>query len=79
MTDLRAAERSGGTALRGRTVGLAAATLTAVYAIGQVLGPLLVIPVVGHSFATAFTVAAVVIAMSAILAFAAARARRVPR
>jgi MFS family permease len=57
----------------------AAATLTAVYAIGQVLGPLLVIPVVGHSFATAFTVAAVVIAMSAILAFAAARARPAPR
>jgi hypothetical protein len=40
-----------------------------------VLGPLLVIRVVGHSFATAFTVAAVVIAMPAILALAAARAR----
>ncbi|MGW5753156.1 hypothetical protein [Nocardia rhamnosiphila] len=85
MTDLRAAERSGGPALRGRAVGIAlrisraAATLTAVYAIGQVLGPLLVVPVVGRSFATAFTVAAVVIAISAILAFAAARARRAAR
>ncbi|WP_051164670.1 YbfB/YjiJ family MFS transporter [Nocardia testacea] len=64
---------------RGLDVPRAAATLTAVYAIGQVIGPLLVVPVIGHSFATAFTVAAVVIAISAVLAFAAFRAGRYPR
>lgn len=53
-----------------------AATLTAVYAVGQVAGPLVVAPVLGDSYRTAFTVAALVITASAVLAVAAIRAHR---
>ncbi|MGW5381542.1 hypothetical protein [Nocardia sp. NPDC003963] len=49
--------------------------LTATYAIGQVAGPLLVIPVIGTDFTTAFTIAAVTITLAAIPALAADRAR----
>ncbi|WP_082681589.1 YbfB/YjiJ family MFS transporter [Nocardia jinanensis] len=54
----------------------AAAVLTATYAVGQVTGPLIVIPVLGTDFATAFTIAAMIIALSAILALAASRTHR---
>ncbi|MFI5775780.1 YbfB/YjiJ family MFS transporter [Nocardia sp. NPDC051570] len=40
----------------------AAATLTAVYGLGQVLGPLVVTPVLGTSYTAAFAIAAVVLA-----------------
>ncbi|MCM6776716.1 YbfB/YjiJ family MFS transporter [Nocardia sp. CDC159] len=40
----------------------AAATLTAGYGLGQVLGPLVVTPVLGSSYAAAFAIAAVVLA-----------------
>ncbi|WP_324192734.1 YbfB/YjiJ family MFS transporter [Nocardia transvalensis] len=40
----------------------AAATLTAVYGLGQVLGPLVVAPVLGASYAAAFAIVAVVLA-----------------
>ncbi|WP_433710284.1 YbfB/YjiJ family MFS transporter [Nocardia sp. CA-084685] len=53
------------------SVTRAAASLTAVYAVGQVIGPLIVVPVIGDSFATAFTLAAVIIAVAATLALAA--------
>ncbi|NUP28440.1 MAG: YbfB/YjiJ family MFS transporter [Nocardia sp.] len=54
----------------------AAAKLTAGYAVGQVAGPLIVIPVIGTDFGTAFTIAALIIAFSAALAAAATRAER---
>lgn len=50
-----------------------AATLTAVYAIGQVAGPLIVAPVIGNSYAVAFAIAAILVACSAALAIAATR------
>ncbi|WP_278266225.1 YbfB/YjiJ family MFS transporter [Nocardia sp. AG03] len=53
-----------------------AATLTAVFAVGQVLGPLLVLPVIGDSYAVAFGIAAGVVAVSALLAAAATGAMR---
>ncbi|MEV6063053.1 YbfB/YjiJ family MFS transporter [Nocardia asteroides] len=57
-------------------VARTAATLTAVFAVGQMLGPLLVAPVVGKSYATAFAVAAGIVAVSALLAVAAATSLR---
>lgn len=51
-----------------------AATLTTLYAIGQVIGPLLVVPVLGSSFTGAFAIAAVIVAVAAALAAGAARA-----
>ncbi|WP_106850675.1 YbfB/YjiJ family MFS transporter [Blastococcus sp. Marseille-P5729] len=45
----------------------AAAALTAGYSIGQVLGPIVVTPVIGRSYGTAFLVAAVVIAAGGLL------------
>ncbi|MFD4402211.1 YbfB/YjiJ family MFS transporter [Nocardia sp. NPDC058499] len=61
-----------------RRLGIAhaAAVLTAAYATGQVLGPLLVVPLVGASFTSAFAVAASIIALSAALARAATRVGR---
>ncbi|WP_348538059.1 YbfB/YjiJ family MFS transporter [Nocardia carnea] len=61
-----------------RRLGIAhaAAVLTAAYATGQVLGPLLVVPLVGASFTAAFALAASIIAWSAALAHAATRVGR---
>ncbi|MDF0532095.1 YbfB/YjiJ family MFS transporter [Tsukamurella sp. 8F] len=61
---------------RGLGVGRAAATLTAAYAAGQVIGPLVVIPVIGHSFAMAFVIATVVLASASLLAAGAETVRR---
>lgn len=44
-------------------VARSAAALTALYSIGQVLGPLVVTPVLGRSYTAAFAIAAVVIAI----------------
>lgn len=44
------------------SIGRTAATLTAVYGVGQVLGPLVVAPALGDSYTLAFVVAAVVLA-----------------
>ena len=54
----------------------AAASLTAAYAVGQMLGPLVVAPVLGSSYRVAFVIAAGLVAGSAALATAAARARQ---
>nr|WP_033241214.1 YbfB/YjiJ family MFS transporter [Nocardia carnea] len=61
-----------------RRLGIAhaAAVLTAAYATGQVLGPLLVVPLVDASFTSAFALAASIIALSAALARAATRIGR---
>ncbi|MFE3443179.1 YbfB/YjiJ family MFS transporter [Nocardia sp. NPDC059180] len=56
--------------LRGAT---AAAALTAVYGAGQLLGPLVVAPLLGDGYGAAFAVAAVVLACAAALAVAANR------
>ncbi|MEV6559105.1 YbfB/YjiJ family MFS transporter [Nocardia sp. NPDC051756] len=48
--------------------GNAAAPLTAVYGAGQMLGPLVVAPVIGDSYPAAFVIAAVVLAGSTIAA-----------
>lgn len=48
-------------------VARAAAALTTGYSIGQVLGPIVVTPVIGKSYDTAFLVAAVVIAAGGVL------------
>lgn len=50
-----------------------AAALTAAYAVGQVLGPLIVAPVIGNSYNTAFAIAAVIGVASAGFAVAATR------
>lgn len=55
------------------SVASAAATLTAAYAVGQVAGPLVVAPVLGDSYDTAFVIAATVLAVSTALAIAANR------
>ncbi|MFD6224110.1 YbfB/YjiJ family MFS transporter [Nocardia asteroides] len=57
-------------------VARTAATLTAVFAVGQMLGPLVVAPVVGKSYATAFAIAAGIVAVSAVLAAAASASLR---
>lgn len=54
-------------------LGRTAATLTAVYGIGQVLGPLVVAPALGDSYAAAFVVATVVLAVGTVGAFVAQR------
>ncbi|MFB8275050.1 YbfB/YjiJ family MFS transporter [Nocardia colli] len=48
--------------------GNAAAPLTAVYGAGQMLGPLVVAPVIGDSYPAAFVIAAIVLAGSTIAA-----------
>ncbi|MFE9576552.1 YbfB/YjiJ family MFS transporter [Nocardia sp. NPDC006044] len=48
--------------------GAAAAPLTAVYGAGQMLGPLVVAPVIGDSYPAAFVIAAIVLAGSTIAA-----------
>ncbi|SIS22410.1 Uncharacterised MFS-type transporter YbfB [Williamsia sterculiae] len=55
----------------GLGVGRSASRLTAVYGVGQVLGPLVVAPVIGSSYVVAFAVAGVVIAIAAAAAVAA--------
>ncbi|MFF2084008.1 YbfB/YjiJ family MFS transporter [Nocardia sp. NPDC058176] len=51
-----------------------AATLTAAFAVGQMIGPLIVAPVIENSYDMAFAIAAVIVAVSAGLAAAATRA-----
>lgn len=51
-----------------------AATLTAVFAVGQMIGPLIVAPVIENSYAMAFAIAAVIVTVSAVLAAAVTRA-----
>ncbi|WP_245819670.1 YbfB/YjiJ family MFS transporter [Rhodococcoides yunnanense] len=58
-------------------IGRTAATLTAVYGVGQVLGPLVVAPALGDSYTVAFVVAAVVLALGTIGAAVAARLQAV--
>ncbi len=55
----------------GTTYGMprAAAVLTSVYGVGQIIGPLAVIPVIGDGYRVAFLVAAAVLAMATALAF----------
>ncbi|MFC9473062.1 YbfB/YjiJ family MFS transporter [Nocardia sp. NPDC056952] len=53
-----------------------AAALTSVFAVGQMLGPLVVAPVIKDSYATAFAIAAGIVAVSAVLATAATRSMR---
>lgn len=48
-------------------VGRSAAALTAGYSIGQVLGPLVVAPVIGKSYTAAFLIAAIVIGVAGAL------------
>ncbi|MFI9502890.1 YbfB/YjiJ family MFS transporter [Nocardia sp. NPDC052566] len=48
--------------------GSTAARLTAVYGVGQMLGPLVVAPVVGDGYPIAFTIATVVLAAAALAA-----------
>lgn len=57
----------------GLPIGRTAATLTAVYGVGQVLGPLVVAPALGDSYTVAFIVATVVLALGAVGAVAVAR------
>ncbi|MGB3369208.1 MAG: YbfB/YjiJ family MFS transporter, partial [Rhodococcus sp. (in: high G+C Gram-positive bacteria)] len=47
-------------------IGRTAATLTAVYGVGQVLGPLVVAPALGNSYKVAFVVATVVLALGTV-------------
>lgn len=54
-------------------IGRTAAALTAVYGVGQVLGPLVVAPALGDSYTVAFVVAAVVLALGTVGAVAVAR------
>ncbi|MFC8181291.1 YbfB/YjiJ family MFS transporter [Rhodococcus sp. NPDC057297] len=57
----------------GLPIGRTAATLTTVYGIGQVMGPLVVAPALGDSYSIAFVVAAVVLALGTAGAVLAAR------
>ncbi|GAA2053071.1 YbfB/YjiJ family MFS transporter [Williamsia deligens] len=54
-------------------VARTAAVLTAVYGVGQMLGPLVVAPVIGSSYDVAFSVAAVVLLLAAAAAVGVAR------
>ena len=54
-------------------VARTAAILTAVYGVGQMLGPLVVAPVIGSSYSTAFLLAAGVLVAAAIAAAGVAR------
>ncbi len=54
-------------------IGRTAATLTAVYGVGQVVGPLVVAPALGDSYTVAFIVAAVVLAIGSVGAVVVAR------
>jgi hypothetical protein len=55
-----------------------AAPLTAVYGLGQMLGPLMVAPVIGDSYGVAFTIAFVVLACDIALSVIIAR-KTLPR
>ncbi len=57
----------------GLPIGRTAAALTAVYGVGQVLGPLVVAPAIGDSYTVAFVVAAVVLALGSVGAVVVAR------
>ncbi|WP_188491044.1 YbfB/YjiJ family MFS transporter [Williamsia phyllosphaerae] len=54
-------------------VARTAAILTAVYGVGQVLGPVVVTPVLGSSYTLAFVIATVVLLLAALAAFGVAR------
>lgn len=54
----------------------AAATLTAGYGLGQMLGPLVVAPVLGDSYGAAFTIATLILAVAAVTAIAIGSGRR---
>ncbi|KAA0018414.1 YbfB/YjiJ family MFS transporter [Antrihabitans cavernicola] len=53
-------------------IGRTAATLTALYSVGQVLGPLVVAPVIGSSYASAFAIASAVLVAASVAAIAVA-------
>lgn len=57
-------------------IGRTAATLTAVYGVGQVLGPLVVAPALGESYTVAFVVATIVLAFGTIGALTAPRLQK---
>ncbi|WP_430334746.1 YbfB/YjiJ family MFS transporter [Rhodococcus sp. ACT016] len=59
----------------GLGIPRAAAALTAIYGLGQILGPLVVAPMLGDGFRSAFVCAAVVLAAAALLALATRRGR----
>ncbi|WP_371829013.1 YbfB/YjiJ family MFS transporter [Rhodococcoides kyotonense] len=59
-------------------IGRTAATLTTVYGVGQVLGPLVVAPALGNSYAVAFVVATVVLALGTVGAIVAGRLHATP-
>lgn len=48
-------------------------TLTAVYGLGQMLGPLMVAPVIGDGYGVAFTIAFVVLACATVVSALIAR------
>lgn len=54
-------------------IGRTAATLTAVYGVGQVLGPLIVAPAIGDSYSIAFAIATVVLVLGTSAAIGVAR------
>jgi len=62
----------------GLGIPRAAAALTAVYGLGQILGPLVVTPMLGDGFRSAFVCAALVLVLAAVLAGATRRPRRAP-
>ncbi|WP_368076926.1 YbfB/YjiJ family MFS transporter [Rhodococcus sp. SGAir0479] len=59
----------------GLGIPRAAAALTAIYGLGQILGPLVVAPMLGDGFRAAFVCAAVVLVVAALLAGATRRRR----
>ncbi|GAB2633601.1 YbfB/YjiJ family MFS transporter [Prescottella soli] len=63
----------------GLGIPRAAAALTAVYGLGQILGPLVVAPMLGDGFRSAFVCAAVVLVVAAVLAAATRRRQTVVR
>lgn len=48
-------------------IGRTAAVLTSAYGVGQVLGPLVVTPVIGSSFRLAYVIAAIIIVLAAVV------------
>ncbi len=59
----------------GLGIPRAAAALTAIYGLGQILGPLVVAPMLGDGFRSAFLCAAAVLVVAALLAGATRRSR----
>lgn len=59
----------------GLGIPRAAAALTAIYGLGQILGPLVVAPMLGDGFRSAFVCAAIVLVVAALLAVATRRRR----